>query len=117
MIDRLIEETYQIRKNLGINKELIPPYDISIYDSKLLSIMNQLLKLQQDIKNDIGSRLITETYSELLIQVLELKEIISKAFMVTDSVDKQLEEKVLYAFSNVAYQNQSLTPPSRYINK
>ena len=117
MIDRLIEETYQIRKNLGINKELTPPYDISIYNGKLLSIMNQLLKLQQDIKNDIGSRAITDTYSELLIQVLELKEIISKAYMVTDSVDKQLEEKVWYAYSNVAYQSQSLKPPSRYIGK
>jgi hypothetical protein len=117
MIDRLIEETYQIRKNLGINEELQPPYDISIYENKLLSIINQLLKLNEDVKNDIGSKAITETYSELLIQILELKEIISKVYMANDSVDQQLKEKVSYPFSSVAYQNQSLTPPSRYINK
>lgn len=116
MIDKLIEETYEIRKNLGINKELVPPYSVSIFENKLLSIMNQLLKLQENIKNDIGSKLINESYSELLIQILELKVIIAKIYRVTDSVDVQLKEKVMYPYSETQYQHHSINPPSRYIN-
>jgi hypothetical protein len=115
MIDKIIKDTYLVRKNLGINKELTPPYNDTEFNNKILSIMNQLLKLQQDIKNDIGSRALVSIYTELLMQVLELKEIMEIVYVATDSVDVELKNKASYAFSNVFYNSGSIEPPSKYI--